>query len=517
MHSNHNEFKGHTSSYWLDSVKETEYPSLQEDIKTDVVIVGGGMAGITTAFLLKEKGLKAAVLEADRILYGTTGHTTAKVTSQHSLIYARIKNQMGEELTHQYADANESAIDLVASLVQEHKIDCDFSWQPAYMYTNDPKYIKDLEDEYQAASGFGIKASLNDRIDTPFTIKRALKFDRQAQFHPVKYLQVLAEKISGDGSAIYENTPAVNIDKEKGQVITRHGHTVTADKIVIASHYPFFDGGGLYFSRVYADKSYIIGIKAEEKFPEGMYINAETPTRSLRSQRYKDGEMILIGGEHHKTGDGTNLNQHYQNLIDFAHQNYEVQEVLYRWSTQDCMTADGLPYTGVLTGNCPNIYVATGFGKWGMTNSTASAMIISDLITTGDSPWAPVYNPSRFNLSAFKKVFIEGVDFTKEYISGKFTKDPEDIELAKGEAKEVLIDGQRVGAYRDDQGELHMVDITCTHLGCELKWNDAEISWDCPCHGSRFSPDGDIIEGPAFNHLQEPGAGENHVELRIFK
>ncbi|HNX28370.1 MAG TPA: FAD-dependent oxidoreductase [Syntrophomonadaceae bacterium] len=509
-------FKSGTEPYWLDSVKVNEFPQLKEDIKADVAIVGGGMAGITAAFLLKMQGLKVVIVEADRILQGTTGHTTAKITSQHSLIYARIKKEMGEELAHQYADANESAVHMIASLIEEHGIDCDFSWQSAYLYTNDDKYIKDLEDEYQAASGFGIRASLEPKLAMPFPVKLALKFDRQAQFHPLKYLKVLAEKIPGEGSFIFENTAAVNINGKSNQVITRHGYTITADKIIIASHYPFFDGGGLYFSRIYVDKSYIIGVKAAEKFPGGMYINAESPTRSLRSQYYKDGEMILIGGEHHKTGDGTDLNRHYQNLIDFANYNYEVQEILYRWSAQDCMTADGVPYTGILTQKYPNIYVATGFSKWGMTNSTAAAMIISDLITTGDSPWAPVYNPSRSNLAAFKSVVIESVDVAKEYITGKLGDLPEDVELAEGEAKEVLINGQRVGAYRDDQGELHMVDITCTHLGCELKWNDAEISWDCPCHGSRFSPDGDIIEGPAFNHLQEPGSN-NHIEARIFK
>lgn len=516
MHLNNNEFEDRTSSYWLASVPRTDYPSLQEDVQTDVAIVGGGMAGITTAFLLKMKGFKVTVVEADRILHGTTGHTTAKLTSQHALIYARIKNQMGEELAQQYADANESAIDMVASLVKEYGIDCDFSWQPAHMYTNSHKFIKDLEDEYQAAAGFGIKASLEDKLNMPFPLKLALKYEGQAQFHPLKYLQVLAEKIPGGGSAVYENTPAVNIDKDSGQVITRYGHTVTADRIVIATHYPFFDGGGLYFSRIYADKSYIIGVKAEEKFPGGTYINVENPTRSLRSQPYREGEMILIGGEHHKTGDGVNLNQHYQNLIDFAHQNYEVQEVLYRWSAQDCMTADGVPYVGTLTGRHPDIYVATGFGKWGMTNSTAAAMIISDLITVGDNPWAPVYNPSRFNLESFKKVVFEGIDVVKEYVGGKISKGGEGAELAKGEAQIVTADGQRAGAYRDDQGKLHMVDITCTHLGCELKWNDAETTWDCPCHGSRFSPDGDIIEGPAFNHLQDPGA-DNVVEARIVK
>lgn len=516
MNAGNYEFKSSTNSYWLDSTKVTDFPQLTEDIKVDVAIVGGGMVGITTAFLLKKRGLKVAVVEAERILQGTTGHTTAKITSQHSLIYARIKKEMGDELAHQYADANESAIHMIDSLIKENNIDCDFSWRPAFMYTNDQKYITDIEDEARAAASFGIKASIEDKLPLPVPLKIALKFDKQAQFHPVKYLKVLAEKIPGDGSAIFEKTTAINIDKEASQVITREGHTITADRIIIASHYPFFDGGGMYFSRIYADKSYIIGVKVEEEFPEGMFINAESPTRSLRSQRYKDGEIVLIGGEHHKTGDGSNLNQHYQNLLDFAYQNYEVQEVLYRWSNQDCMTADGVPYVGNLTGKYPNLYVATGFCKWGMTNSTASAMILSDLITEGDNPWAPVYNPTRFNLASLKSIAIENLDVAKEYITGKLAELPKDVEIANGEAKEVGIDGQRVGAYRDEQGELHMIDITCTHLGCELKWNDAETTWDCPCHGSRFSPDGDIVEGPAFNHLHEPGEN-NHVEARIFK
>lgn len=516
MHNDINEYKNNTNSYWLDSAKPADYPSLTEDIKVDAAIVGGGMVGITTAYLLKKQGLKVAVIEADHILHGTTGHTSAKITSQHGLIYARVKKEMGSELARQYADANESAIYMIDSLIREHGIDCDFSWRPAYVYTNDHKYLQDIEDEAQAAVGFGIKASVEDKLPLPFPIKRALKFDQQAQFHPIKYLQVLAEKIPGDGSAIFEQTTAVNIDKEANQVVTRKGHTITADRIIIASHYPFFDGGGLYFTRIYTDRSYMIGLRAEEKFPEGMFINAEEPARSLRSQPYQGGELILIGGEHHKTGDGSSLNQHYQNLTDFAQQNYTVQEILYRWSTQDCMTADGIPYVGNLTGKYPRLYVATGFCKWGMTNSMAAAMILNDLITKGDSPWAPVYNPSRFNLASVKSMAYENLDVAKEYFTGKLSGLPQDIEMSKGEAQEVAIDGQRIGAYLDDQGQMHMVNITCTHLGCELKWNDAETTWDCPCHGSRFSPDGDIVEGPAFNHLQEPGK-ENHVEVRILK
>lgn len=265
------EFKENPSPYWIVSTPITEYPQLNEDITVEVAIIGGGIVGITTAYLLKNLGIKVAVIEADRILQGTTGHTTAKITSQHGLIYARLKNQIGEELTKQYADANEKAIRFIADTVKEHKIDCDFKWCPAYVYTQTEKYIKDIQDEVEAASSLGIKASYMEEIPLPFAIKAAERFDNQAQFHPLKYLKVLAEKIPGEGSYIFENTEATNItNKDFPIVITRNGPKIRAEKVIIASHYPFFDGGGLYFSRIYQERSYIVAVTIKEKFPEGM-------------------------------------------------------------------------------------------------------------------------------------------------------------------------------------------------------------------------------------------------------
>lgn len=517
MNNDKPEFIDSPNSYWIDTSTKTDYPRMEEDTDVDVAIVGGGIVGITSAFLLKKAGLKVAVIEADRILQGTTGHTTAKITSQHSLIYARIKKEMSEELAHQYAEANESAIHLIANIAKENNIDCDFTWRPAYLYTQSEQYMKAIEEEARVASSFGIKASCLDELPLPLAIKAALRFDDQAQFHPLKYLKALAQQIPGRGSHIFEATAAVDIEKGPPVVVTRDGKKITAAKIIIATHFPFFDGGGLYFSRIYTEKSYILAMRINDKFPEGMFINAEDPSRSLRSQSDDEGELVLVAGENHKTGDGKNLNLHYQNLMDFAHQTFEVRDVKYRWSTQDCMTLDGVPYVGNITPRNPNLYLATGFGKWGMSNGTVSAMILSDLITKGDNPWAPVYNPSRFNLTALKTFVVQGIDYAKELVSGKIAMLPDDIEIANGEARAIEIDGQKCGAYRDKQGELHVVDTTCTHLGCELKWNDAERTWDCPCHGSRFSYTGNIIEGPAFNHLHPPGECQNQVEARIFQ
>lgn len=507
------------SSFWMDSTKPTDYPPLQDDIKVDAAIIGAGIVGITSAYLLKEKGLTVAVLDADRILQGTTAHTTSKLTSQHNIIYSRIKQQMGEEMAWQYAQANEHAIHLVDHLCRAKDIQCDFAWLPAYVYTESEQYVEQILSEVQVAADLGIKASYQDDIPLPWTIKAAMRFDGQAQFHCLKFLKALAQTIPGKGSYIFENTKALDIKGgDAAVVVTDSGHKVKASQIIIASHFPFFDGGGMYFARIYFDRSYVVAATIAEDFPEGIYINAETPARSLRCTPSQHGPLILFAGEHHKTGHDSKTNEHYQNLLDFAQQNFNVKKVYYRWSTHDCMTTDGVPYVGHLTSRSPNIYVATGFGKWGMTNGIASAQILSDLITTGDNSWAQVYTPSRFitSASALKTLVSLNLSVAQKLISGKLDKGEKDAEVSQGEAQIIDVDGERIGAYRDADGNLHMVDTTCTHLGCEIAWNDAEKSWDCPCHGSRFTYEGDIIEGPAINKLHHVKGDPNNVEAKIF-
>ncbi|AOY75243.1 FAD-dependent oxidoreductase [Clostridium formicaceticum] len=490
-------------SYWLASTEKTDYPTLQEDLVVDVVIIGGGMTGITAATLLKKEGLKVAIIEADGILQGTTGHTTAKITSQHGLIYDKIKNQMGEEKARQYADANQSAIHMIADLIKEKNIDCDFSWQSAFVYTQSETYVQKIANEAKTAAFLDIKATYTEDLPLPFPIKAAVAFEGQAQFHPRKYLLALAKEIPGDGSYIFENTKAVDIEeKNPAIVITEKGPRVFAFNVIIASHYPFYDKPGFYFSRLYPERSYVLGLNAKEKFPGGMFISAEEPTRSLRSQAFKDKELILLSGEHHKTGHGKSTLSHYKNLEKFANEHFEIEDILFRWSTQDYSTPDGLPYAGQLTATIPNIYVATGFHKWGMTNSTVSAMLLRDLIVKGDSPWASVYDPSRFTPAASASNFIvENVDVAVNFVSGKILPAATNQDLQPNEGKVLQVEGKKVGAYRDEKGELHLVDTTCTHMYCETKWNDAEKTWDCPCHGSRFSCDGDIVEGPALKPL----------------
>ena len=504
-------------SYWLASTPTTNYPILDENIDVDIVIIGGGLAGISSAYLLQKEGLKIAILESNHICQGTTAHTTAKITSQHGLIYNKIKNKIGKNLAKQYADANESAIHEYKKIIEDNQIDCDYIPQSAFIYTQQDEYIQKIQDEVKTASSLGIEASYVNKIPFPMEIKAAIRFNNQAQFHPRKYLLGLA-KVIENKVQIFENSKAQDI-KEVGDnyiITTERGKKVRAKNLIIASHYPFYNKHGAYFTRIYTERSYIVAIRAKEKYPGGMYINAEEPARSLRHQSSEEGELIFVVGEHHKTGQSQNTNEHYEALIDFANNVFTVEDIPYRWSTQDCMTLDGIPYVGNFTSNTPNMYIATGFGKWGMTNSMVSAMILRDLIIKGESPWQDVYNPSRQTITASAKNFVvENFNVAAQLIDGKLSSFPKDIDIKPGEGKVVKIDGERVGAYRDEEGTLHLVNTTCTHMGCELNWNSAEITWDCPCHGSRFSYEGEILEGPAIKSLKA-GNDVNTIE-KLFK
>lgn len=502
-----NNFKDLPKSYWLDSTPDTNYPSLEEDINVDIVIIGGGLAGLNIAYLLQKEGLKITILEADRICKGTTAYTTAKITSQHGLIYGKIQGKFGDEIASLYGKANETAIKMYEDIINKNQIDCDFIYESAFVFTQDDKYMEKIEDEVEIASNIGIDAFYVDEIPFPMDIKGAIGFNNQAQFHPRKYILALANIIQ-DKVQIYENTRAVDIEEDNEYIITtEQGKKVKAKKVIIASHYPFYNKKGMYFAKIFPKKSYIVGIEAEEKYPGGMYINAEKPTRSLRHQNTPNGELILVVGGYPDVGKKEDTNKNYDALIEFANNIFTVKDIPYRWSTQDYITLDEIPYIGYFTSDTPNMYIATGFQKWGMTNSMVSAMLIKDLIIDGKSPWQEVYNPSRKNIIASAKNFIvENLNVANQLLDGKLSPLPEDISLKPGEAKIIKIHKERIGAYRDEEGVLHFVNTTCTHMGCELNWNSTERTWDCPCHGSIFDIDGKIIQGPAVEPLK---AGNN--------
>jgi len=513
----YNILNGLSQSYWLTPSEQPGYEELKKDISVEVAIVGGGMVGITLAHLLCKEGVRPIILEANKILFGVTGHTTAKITSQHDLIYQKIRSEFGKELAQQYATANESAIREIEKTVKELDIDCDFKAQSAFVFAQDARNIQKIIDEVKAASEVGIQASYEESIPFDIPIKAGVRFDNQAQFHPRKYLLALVKEISEKGCSIYEHSKVVDLEETDGvyALKTGNGRMVRAKTVVIASHYPFFNKAGLYFARLYVERSYIIAVKAREEYPGGMYISYEEPARSLRSQRSDHGILTLVGGENHKTGQAEDTRQYYRALIDFATQHFTVEDIPFHWSAQDCMTLDGIPYAGHYTADTPNLYVATGFCKWGMTNATASAMLIRDLIIRRKSEWEDVYSPSRFDLAAsLKTMVIENANVAVNLIKGKLALQPDEIALKAGEGKVIQKDGLRMGVYKDEEGKLHIVDTTCTHMGCEVNWNSAERSWDCPCHGSRFNVDGEVIEGPALRSLNS-GKSVNTVQKLI--
>lgn len=506
-----NGFTTPPQSYWISSVKFPQFEHLNGDVDVDVAIVGGGITGIASAFMLKQTGLKVAVLEADKILHGTTGHTTGKITAQHDIIYSTIKANMGQENAQQYADANKAAISAMDKIIREHNIQCDFSWQSAYVYTQDDKEIQKVQAEADAAASLGFAATYLEQIPLPIDVKAALRFDNQAQFHPLKFLLAVADLIPGNGSYIFENTQALGIQTDNGYALTTGtGYRVKASNVVIASHYPFYDGGGMYYTRVNPSRSYAIGATIDGKYPGGVYVTVDNPVRSFRSTPLANGkELVLVVGEHHNTGQDDNSNVHYWNLIDTAVSVFQLDEVLYRWSAQDYTTLDQVPYIGSLSPGIPGVYVATGFRKWGISTAMVAAMILKDSIIGVKNPWAEVFDPLRFKPdAATENAMAQKTNFSESLTKNKLISVADIDVIGPDEAGVFEIDGITGGVYRDHYGELHIVETSCTHMGCKPQWNPAEKSWDCPCHGSRFTCEGEVIEGPAKMALNRPEAAD---------
>ncbi|MDA7026018.1 FAD-dependent oxidoreductase [Bacillus sp. CLL-7-23] len=494
-------------SFWRDSTHLPTFQNLTDDLNTDVTIIGGGITGITTAYMLTQKGYRVVLLDADRILNGTTGHTTAKITAQHDLIYDELISHIGMENARLYYEANLEALSFIKHLVQGQNISCDFEEQDAVIYTTEEASVKKMTKEHEAYQKLGIDREMIHDLPVAIDIKAGLVMKNQAQFHPLDYLKHLTETIQQRGGQIFENTAAQEIKAgDHPKVITRNGQTIMSDYVLCCTHFPFHDKKGFYFARLEPSRSYILAIKPKSPYPDGMYLSIDQPSRSLRSVMINGEKMVLVGGESHKTGQGKETMQHYQALESFAESVLGVEDIPYRWSTQDLMTLDKIPYIGPIGKGEKRILVATGFKKWGMTSSTLAAQIMTDHITNESNRYQEIFKPARFHANpSVKKAISFNTDVAKHFVEGKLEPPLGKADgLANDEGAVVSMKGKRTGAYRDQNGSLHLVDTTCTHMGCEVEWNDGERTWDCPCHGSRFSIDGDVIEGPAVLPLKKP-------------
>lgn len=494
-------------SVWVATSPTTSYPALAGDTTVDVAVVGGGITGLTTALLLKQGGARVAVIEAGRVASGTTGYTTAKVTALHGLVYAQLVAEHGEEAARRYAEANAAAVERVASLVDELGIECDLERRAAFTYVTDPERRSDIDAEVEAAGRLGLAATRVEATDLPYPVEAAVRLDHQLQLHPRRYCVGLAEAVDGAGSRIHETTRALDVEEASSGGARRctvhtDGGAVVADHVVVATLLPFVDLGG-FFAKAHPWRSYAMAVRVAGAVPQGMYLGADSPTRSIRPLPL-DGELgLILGGPSHKVGQGGDTNQYYAELETWARANFDVRSVEFRWSAQDYTPVDMVPYVG-RSPRSERLHVATGFKKWGLSNGTAAAMILADSLLGRPNPWARTFDATRIDAGTAAKEFVsENLDVARRYVSDHVARlrAPSADHLAPGEGGIVDVDGSKVAAYRRPDGSLQAVTATCTHLGCTVQWNPAETTWDCPCHGSRFSCDGKVLNAPAVHDL----------------
>ena len=496
-------------SYWMASTAATAYPPLAEDTEVDVAVVGGGIAGICTAWELTRAGRKVALLEADRIAASTTGYTTAKVSAQHTVIYARLRESVGVDGARHYATSQQDAVDHIERTADELAIDCDLERLPAFTYVESDEAVDTIRDEVEAAQQAGLAASFMTETGLPFGVAGAIRVEGQAQFHPRRYLLALAEAAARRGAAIYERTRVVDLDEgEPCRITTEGGNVAAARDVVVATHYPVFDRA-LLFARLVPRRELVVAAAIPaERDPGGMFISQEEGTRSVRTAPFGDGRRLLIvTGETFKPGapGSGSVGERFERLAAWAHERFGIDQLAYRWAAQDNHTTDQIPYVGPFHPGARHVYVATGFGGWGMSNGVMAGRLLAARILGDDPPWAGLYDPRRLRPVREAGPLLKAqAAVVRHFVSDRLRGSQVDSvdEIKPGTGAVVRIGGERCAVFRDEQGNLQAVSARCTHLGCIVHFNDAELAWECPCHGSRFAVDGSVLHGPANRPLE---------------
>lgn len=481
------------NSYWMESVPPTAYPALQGDITVDVCIIGGGITGLLTAFELSEAGLRVAVVEGERVASAVTGYTTAKLTAQHGARYDRLTQEYGADVARSYARANQDALQRIRDIAAELKIEDAIQLTDAYVYGTDPSSVDALRAEAQAADDAGLPASFTTDVPVPFDTVGAVRFTDQAQMHPRRLLIRLAEALTERGVQIFESTSANDISFDDQWTVSSEEGQVHAENVVVAALAPTAGVGSELFERMYCHQGFVVAmpLRNGQTGPEGVLVSYDRPMRSVRVIERPEGPLLQVTGgayvENPNIGD-----EPYDDLEAWAREHFDVGETEYRWTTQDYSTADGIPMIGSLANN--GLYIATGFGGWGLTSAGVAAAIIRDAITQEQvtSQYRDIFDPGR-ELSAVDSALISartssGTDRDAHEIIGQVTP---------GDAAVVCSGGEQLAVHRDNHGELNVVSAVCTHLGGIVLWNKENSQWGCPCHGSKFLPDGSVANGPA--------------------
>ncbi len=492
------------TSYWHLTQKPMECPRLETDMETDVLIIGGGISGVTAAYCLTLRGIQPVLIEAQTICAGTTGNTTGKMTIQHSIIYSNLMEKFGIDVAREYAASQTDALRFVKETVQKNNIHCQMAESTAYIYAMITEEKESLLAEYEAAKRMDILAEWTTKPVFPPKSKALLGYPGQAVIHPIRYVQGLARLAQKAGAAFYTHTKAISIEENSSiQVTLDNGCVIRCKHLIQATQYPIFDGPNVFYTKLYAKRDHAVALRMQGNWPEGSFINLGEPTHSIRTHVENGAPIMILVGETHATGrEEKNDSTPYERLIDFGDKLAGVEKVLAQWSAQDYQTPDQIPYIGRISDNS-NIYIAAGYGKWGLLSGTLAGMMLSEMIEKGHCKHEALYSRNRPDItSSIGKAASEVFSSVGQLIKSKFEKTYDTVDLKKGEGRSIRYKGQRAGVYRDENNHVTVLDITCTHMGTELNFNSAEKTWDCPAHGGRFKTDGMLIEGPPKDNLK---------------
>jgi len=496
---------GSCTSLWQDSVdKYASTNTAERNYLYDIIIVGGGITGISTALLLQRSGKKCLLLEAANLGFGTTGGTTAHLNTLLDTPYTTISKNFGKEKAKLVAQAASDAIELIKENIEQYKIDCGFEEADAFLFAQDDKQDKELEDILEASADAGLDIKYSNDIPIPVPFTKAVRVKGQAKFHPLKYVYALATALEKEGGIIIQDCRVTGVeDNETLKVETTKGIFKSKD-LVYATHIP--PGVNLVHLRCVPYRSYAMAVTlSDDNYPENLAYDMYDPYHYYRTQKVDGQNYLIAGGKDHKTAHEENTEQCFLKLEAHIRKYFSVDEIAYKWSSQYFEPADGLPYIGHLPGHPKNIYVATGYGGNGMTYSNVAALTLKEILLNEETKYADLFDPNRIKpVAGFTNFIKHNADVAKLFVEKWFSREElqQLVDLAPGEGNVVVYNKHKVALYKDDDGVLHAVNPICTHLKCEVKWNSAERSWDCPCHGARYSYDGKVLTGPTDRDLE---------------
>ncbi|MGB8194574.1 MAG: FAD-dependent oxidoreductase [Chitinophagaceae bacterium] len=497
---------GTTTSLWQRSMPDyvSQNKAIPQEI-FDILIVGGGITGLATALLLQKAGKSCIVAEAHTLGFGTSGGTTAHLNTFMDSSYDKVISDFGENNAQLLAEVARKALNLIADNIREHDIECEHRQLPAYVYSQNEDQTKELDKIIEGSRTAGLDIDYVNEIPVPIPFEKAAVIEDQAQFNPTKYLFGIAKAFEAAGGVIIQGCRVEGVEENNVLEAATGMGTIKARHLIYATHIP--PGVNLLHFRCAPYRSYAMAVKLkDDKYPEALAYDMYDPYHYHRTQEVNGELFLIVGGEDHKTAHEENTEACFTKLESYIRTNYHVQSIANKWSSQYFEPADGLPYIGHLPGGAQNMWVATGFGGNGMTYSHVAALVFHEIFVARESQYADLFNPNRIKpVAGFTNFVKENADVVTHMIGGYFSHEKLEslAELAPGEAKVVKYEGHRVAIYKDESGKLHAVNPVCPHAKCSVGWNTAEKSWDCPCHGSRFSFDGELLTGPARSDLEK--------------